>query len=190
MAPANRLRRSQRERLRATEDLLATKIQTRDHFAVTPEQFWDEVFFDETYNQKLYTDALGFTGLDIQKMEGGPGEARHRVMVAEPKSEMPAVMKKIGGNSVAYAGTGPFDPKTGSWTYRVVTNKVGDKVKIGGKLWCEPKGDDGCIRIAEVEIEVKIFGVGGTIEKFIEKQTRESYEKTATFTNQWIAERA
>ena len=60
---------------------------------------------------------------------------------------------------------------------------------IGGTFWVEPRGDKKIERICECEVQVKIFGVGGVVESFIEKTTRESYEKTAAFTNRWLAEK-
>ena len=38
----------------------------------------------------------------------------------------------------------------------------------------------------ETAKEVKIFGLGGIFEKFLEKTMRESYQKAADFTNQWL----
>jgi hypothetical protein len=40
-----------------------------------------------------------------------------------------------------------------------------------------------------VDITVKIFGVGGAIESFIERTTRDSFEKAAIFTNEFIREK-
>jgi hypothetical protein len=50
----------------------------------------------------------------------------------------------------------------------------------------EPRGDKRIERICEVDISVNIFGVGGIVEKFVESETRDSYEKATVFTNDWI----
>ena len=59
-------------------------------------------------------------------------------------------------------------------------------MRIGGKFWVEPRGDKRIERICEVDISVNIFGVGGIVEKFVESETRDSYEKATVFTNDWI----
>ncbi len=60
-------------------------------------------------------------------------------------------------------------------------------MKIGGTLWVEPRGEKKIERICEVELEVNVFGIGGVVEKFIADTTRESYEKTALYTNDFLA---
>jgi hypothetical protein len=54
-------------------------------------------------------------------------------------------------------------------------------------MWVEPRGDKKVERVVEVDSTVKVFGVGGMIEKLIENATRQSYDQAAAFTNQWIA---
>jgi hypothetical protein len=39
-----------------------------------------------------------------------------------------------------------------------------------------------------MDVTVRIFGIGSVFEKFIEKQTRESHDKAAAFTNRFLAE--
>jgi hypothetical protein len=110
-------------------------------------------------------------------------------MKTEPKTQTPAVVEKLIGGSITYSETGRFDAKTGKWTYDITTSKLSDKIKISGTLWVEPRGEKKIERFCEIDIEVKVFGVGGTIEKFVADTTRESYEKTGRFTNAWIAKK-
>ncbi len=134
----------------------------------------------------LYLEGLGFKNYEpIELKEEADGSKRRRFR-AEPKSDAPAVVKKLVGDSLTYTETGSFDPKTKVWTYKVETSKMGDKIKIGGRYWLEPKGDKKVDRVCEVEISVDIFGVGGVVEGFIEGQTRESYEKATSYTNQFL----
>ena len=43
-------------------------------------------------------------------------------------------------------------------------------------------------RIIDMTVEVKIFGIGGMVERFVSKSMQENYDQAATFTNKWIAE--
>ncbi|MBZ0120480.1 MAG: DUF2505 domain-containing protein [Sandaracinaceae bacterium] len=166
------------------------KFTIKNVFDTDVDSYWNKCFFDREYNERLYSrEGLDFHSFAILEQTGGPGENRTRVLRTEPKSDAPAVVKKLIGDSLAYTEKGSWDAKTKTWSYQITTSKLADKIHIGGKFWVEPRGPKQCERISEVEIEVKIFGVGGTIEKFVEKTTRESYQKTYQFTQKYIQEK-
>ena len=165
------------------------KFTCANIFNTDTETYWTRIFFDPAYNSALYLEALGFKGFEILELTGEPGGDRMRRMKTEPKTQAPAVVEKLIGGSITYSEVGHFDAKTGKWTYVITTSKLSDKIKISGTLWVEPRGDKKIERFCEIDIEVKVFGVGGAIEKFVADTTRESYEKTGRFTNAWIAKK-
>ena len=165
------------------------KLRCSNIFNCDADTFWTKLFFDREYNEGLYKGALGFKDFKLLELTGEPGGDRTRKMLTEPKTDAPAVVTKLIGGGLTYTETGRLDAKTGKWIYEIATSKLSDKVKIKGQLWVEPRGDRKVERIGEIEIEVKIFGVGGAIEKFIADTTRDSYEKTATYTNDFIAKK-
>lgn len=163
------------------------KFTCRNIFNTDADTFWSKIFFDPEYNRSLYVDTLNFTKWETLSLTGENGGARTRKQLLEPKSEAPAVITKLIGGSIQYIEEGRFDPTNRIWTYDISLSKMGDKVRIGGKFWVEARGDKRIERFCDVDIKVDVFGVGGVIEKFVEKETRDSYEKTTTFTNAWIA---
>jgi hypothetical protein len=165
------------------------KFTIRDVFNTDVDTYWSRIFFDPEYNERLYKEGLDFAGYELIELTGEPGERRTRKLRTEPKSDAPAVVRKLIGDSLTYTETGQWDPAKKLWTYSIVTSKLADRLRIGGRLWAEPKGDKKMERVAEIEIEVKILVGSGTIEKFIEKTTRESYVKATAFTNQFIADK-
>lgn len=168
---------------------MATNFTLRDVFDTDVDTYWDRIFFDAEYNERIYREALGFKSFTILEQTGEPGQVRTRTMRTEPAADAPAVVRKMIGDSFSYTERGTFDPSTKIWTYSITTSGMPEKIKIGGRLWAEPQGDRKCVRVAEIGIEVKIFGVGSAIEKFIEKTTRDSYVKATAFTNRFIAEK-
>lgn len=164
------------------------KFTVRNQFDTNVDTYWNEIFFSEEYNSRLYREGLGFKGFELIELTGEKGQRRTRKLRTEPAADAPAVVRKLIGDSLSYTETGSWDPATKVWSYSISTSKLSEKIRIGGRLWAEPKGDK-LERIAEIEIEVKILGVGGTIEKFLEKTTRESYVKATAFTNRFIAEK-
>ena len=165
------------------------KFTVRNTFNTDVDTYWREIFFSEEYNSRLYAEALGFKGFELIELTGSTGERRTRTMRTEPAADAPAVVRKLIGDSLTYTERGTWEPETKLWSYAIETNKLSDKVYIGGTLWAEPRGDGRCERIAEIEIQVKVFGVGGAVERFIEKTTRDSYVKAAKFTNEFIDEK-
>ncbi|AKF04554.1 DUF2505 domain-containing protein [Sandaracinus amylolyticus] len=165
------------------------KFTLKNIFETDKDTFWAKVFFDEEYNRRLYLEALGFKGYELLELKELPGGVRTRRIRTEPKSEAPAVVTKLIGGDISYTEEGRWDPSTGIWKYTITTSKLSDKISIAGTFWVEPRGDKRIERICENDIQVKIFGVGGTVEGFIEKTTRDSYAKTEAFTNAFIREK-
>lgn len=168
---------------------MATKFTLRNTFETDADTYWSKVFFDPEYNKRLYLDALGFKGFELLDLTGEHGGVRTRKIKVEPKTDAPAVVTKLIGGDITYVEEGRFDPATKIWSFQTVPSKLSDKIRITGKFWVEPRGDKRIERLCETDIEVKIFGVGGTVEGFIEKTTRDSYAKTEAFTNAFIREK-
>gem|GEM_PF-40330 len=166
----------------------AMKATYKHTFNTDVDTYWSKIFFSTDYNERLFRDVLKFQ-YELVELTGEPGGPRRRRVRIEPKTEAPAVVKKLIGDSIGYLEEGSFDPAARKWTYKITTSKLTEKISINGTFWAEPRGDKKIERICEVELKVDIFGVGGAIEKFIAETTGQSYEKAWQFTNQYIAEK-
>ena len=165
------------------------KFEVRNVFDTDVETYWNEIFFSEEYNARMYSEALGFSSFELLELTGEKGGDRRRRFRTEPAADAPAVVRKVVGDRLSYTETGEWRASTGIWTYAIETSQASDRVQIGGRLWAEPTEDGRCMRVAEINVSVKIFGVGTVIEKFIERTTRDSYVKASAFTNRFIAEK-
>jgi len=168
---------------------MATHFTVRHTFrGVDVDTFWEKIFFNAEFNEKLYKGQLGFTEYRvIEQNEDDKGVVTRKVHQT-PKSDAPAVVKKLVGDSVSYTEEGRFDPASKRWRYTIKPSKMADKIRIGGEFWVEQRGEDSVERICTVDLEVKVFGVGKAVEGFIEKQTKDSYEQAAKFTQRFIGE--
>ena len=165
------------------------RFRCQNVFNCDAETYWTKIFFDTEYNDALYRNVLGFKAFEVQELTGETGGDRTRRTYTEPKADAPAVVTKLIGGGLAYTERGRFDAKAQKWSYEITTNKLSDRVRIGGTLWVEPRGDRRIERICEVDLEVKVLGIGGVVEKYIADTTRDSYEKTAVYTNEFIAKK-
>ena len=157
-------------------------------FDIDEQNFWDKLFFDEAYNKALFADHLKF-GYQVLQYDREPDGSVRRRVECTPPIELPAVVKKVVGESTAYVEDGRFDPKTRRFTVDIVPKVGADMSKNRAVLWVEARGPKRCERIVDIDSTVKVFAVGKVIEAFIEKQTRATYDAAAAFTQKWIAEK-
>jgi hypothetical protein len=151
--------------------------------------FWNEIFFTEEYNRRLFKEALGFPVWELKKNED-KGERVERIVDVVPKlADLPAPIKKVVGENVGYREEGVFDKQARRYRINIVPNKLGDKLTVKGELWVEPVGEGKCKRIFDAVVSAKIFGIGGMIEKRLITDMQESYAAGARFTNKYIAEK-
>ena len=159
----------------------------RHTFNTDADTFWGKIFFDPDYNETLFLKHLGFTSYKLLELDKQPDGSVTRRVECTPKVEIPAAVKKVIGDTASYVETGRFDPKTKRFSVEVQPRVAADRIKTKVSMWVEPRGDKQVERVVEVDSTVKVFGVGGVIEKLIENATRTSYDQAAAFTNQWIA---
>jgi hypothetical protein len=152
---------------------------------VSPETFWQRLFFDRDYNTGLY-QALGFAHCDVESLETSAEGRVRRVIKAVPPLKAPELVRRKLEGRLYYREDGTYDPRTGLWTFKIVPSVGSESTKISGVIRAEPEAA-GMRQIVELSTHVSAFGVGGVIERVIEKNTRESYRLTAQYTNDYVA---
>ena len=163
------------------------RFELAHHYAMSPDAFWERLFFDPAFNDALYLEGLGFDAVSLDREDVQPDGARTRVLRVTPRLAMPGPVRKLLGDRFSYHEHGAFDPVRRAFTARIVLSRLADRIHIEHTMWLEPAPDGGSTRKASATVDVTIFGVGRIFEMFAEKSIRESYEKAARFTNQWWA---
>lgn len=158
-------------------------------FNCSEDTFWDKVFWDDGYNDRMFSEALKFPVHDRVRQDD-KGDTIERVIDVVPKlGDMPAALKKVIGEGVGYREDGVFDKKTRHFKVKITPNKLSDKMTITGEFFTEPAGDGKCKRVFNCTAVAKIFGVGGMLEKRIMADMQQSYDTAAKFTNQYLKEK-
>ena len=165
---------------------MSTTITLRHTFAIDEASYWDKLFFDPTYSRRLYLEALEFVRFDPSEAVTESDGSRTLRVAMEPKNDAPAVVQKLAG-TLAYVEEGGWNATDRVYRFTLTPSKLADKVKMSGSIRVSPRGEREIERIVEVRTEVKLFAVGGVFESFIEKTTRDSWEKNAVFTRAYIA---
>jgi len=148
--------------------------------------FW-KVFFDKTFNEELFRKALGFPEYSILEQRETDKETFRKVS-GQPKMDLPGPVAKLFGSGFRYTEEGRLDKTKQLWSWKMTPSTLTDKLRNEGTMRIEPIGDSKVRRIASIEIEAKVFGVGGLIESSSEKQLRSGWDQSAVFMNKWIAD--
>jgi len=158
-------------------------------FDTDADTFWGRLFFDPAYNEALFAGHLKFNQYRVLELDREPDGSIHRRVECAPPIELPAVAKKIVGDSTSYVEDGRFDPKTKRFAVEVVPRVGADVIKTHVTLRVEPRGDKRIERFADVDNTVKVPIAGRLVEAFIQKQTQLVYDSAAEFTNRWIRDK-
>jgi hypothetical protein len=160
------------------------ETSVRYQFPISPATYMNEVYLNAEFTRSMYLDGLMFEKADIVSHETVGGRV-HRSLQVRPKMNAPAIVKKVLGATQEYLEAGELDESGLLWTYTVTPSTLASKITIAGSLRVVPTAD-GCEAQYTGNFNVKIFGAGGAIEKFMVGQFTDNLEKQSRFTRQWI----
>ena len=158
-------------------------------FNCSEDTFWGKVFFNDEYNERLFKGILKFPTWRVIRSQDGENATERVIEASPPIGDLPGPLKAVIGDNAGYEEHGVFDKKTRRYKVRVIPNRLGEKISVNVEMWLEPAGEGKCRRIAKASATAKIFGVGGMLEKKLLSDLERSYEKSASFTNTFVAEK-
>ena len=166
------------------------KVTTRHVLATDARSYW-ELFFDDPFTERLVIDGLGCDFCEISDQRGDLETSYARTVRSGNRIDAPGPVRKVVGDRITFRESGTWSAGTGRWVFRIEPEAaaLAGKVGIEGSLRLEPRGEGSIERICDVDIAVRIRGIGGLIEKFIVHHTRQSQDRTADFTRDWLARR-
>ena len=151
--------------------------------------FWEKVFFDAEYNRRLFYDELHF-GEWTELEQKHDGDRVHRfVRALPPAPDLPGPLKAALGNGVGYEERGVFDRQKNRYEARVKPNSLSDRVSVELVFRTEPVGENKCRRFVDGTINARVMLVGGMLEQRMIYDLQRSYDKSAVFTNRFVAEK-
>lgn len=159
-------------------------------FHCSEDTFWNKLFLDDEYNRRMFLDHLRFSVWKVLSQDEQGSQVRRVIQAAPPLGDVPDLLRPVIGSSVEYQEHGTLDREAQRYQVRVVPGRLSDKVRIELEMTTRPEGPDRCRRMVRGEVRAKIFGVGGLLEKKLVSDLTRSYEKSAAFTNQFLAEKA
>jgi len=161
------------------------KFSFTDEISCDADTFW-KIFLDKSLNEKVYLEDLEFVEFSIIDQRETQAEIV-RQWQGQPSWEWIGPVTKLFGVTLRLTEQGRLDAATKLWTYKWIPNTLSDKVRVEGSMRIEPAGNHKVIRIIEVEVEARIFGLGGLMESVCEKRFRQICDRSGLFMNRWIA---
>jgi len=165
-------------------------FRTDNVLECSAETYWGKIFLDDEYNRRLFFDELHFTEWrEIDRKE--VGGKMHRVLKASPPvGDVPAALKAVVADGAGYEERGVLDTKGQRYEVNAIPNRLADKISIKVTMATTPTPDGRCRLIVTGEVTARIFVIGGLLEQRLVNDLRRSYEKTAAFTNRFVAEKS
>ena len=161
---------------------MTRRFQVRHPIHATSERFWRVIHHGKEFMRTLYIEELGY-GYEIREDNKETGVRRTYIT---PKVDAPAAIVRVMGDSISFEEQGKLGPGP-RYEFRVVPNKFTDKIDISGAMTTEPRGEGECDRVVDFEVTCGIFGIGGIVERFVEKEIVKGYNDSAGFTNDFLA---
>lgn len=162
------------------------KMNVRHHLPAPPEVAWREIF-SEAYSAAIAAHAGTSSVILSEEVRDGKRLVRSQVTLAKELSG--AAAKVMGSKHLIYILEERIDDASHTVQWRVLVDKVSDKVKAQGVFKIEP-ADNGCERIIQGEVKVAVPFIGRKIEAGIAAELEKSYEATAVFAAQWLSDKS
>ena len=167
---------------------MTIELENRQTFDVSVETYWRELCLSLEYQERLYCEALGCRRMDVLEHSGDFETGMHRKLRFEKPLDAPAAITKLFGSAVTIEEHSEFDAKQQRWSYRMVPAVMADRIDIRGVV--QTGENNGKVeQIAHNTVSVRLLGLGGIIEHFVAKSTKEGTADKTNFTRRYIAEK-
>ncbi len=162
------------------------KFRTEAKFDHISLEDFEELYFNEDFNQAM-CKRVNLSRI-VVRMERDD-EKLDRVLRIGPDRELPTAVKKVlKADRLEYEERLSYRWGSYEAKWETVPSVLASKVDARGSIKFQKAGD-GVLRIADGEIQVKLLGVGGMVEKLVVADVEKSFKDAADFTQQWIDER-
>lgn len=164
-----------------------TPLHIEHTFDVAPRAY-GSIYFDEAFSIEL-CEALHI-GRELLLLERTGSRVVRHVRCA-PVRDLPGpVAKLLQGQAFHYREEIDFDLNALRGTWRVVPGIFADKVDASGTLDFLDAGGDRVTRVVKGGVDLRLFGIGALVERFVVAEVVRSYEDAAKRTREILARRA
>lgn len=153
---------------------------TKEHRIELSASRFIECSFEPEFLKRMNLSAMGVQTFETQSrdVDGDIWTIKNRVT---PADNMPGFIKKLVGQSFYYDEVVTHKKGSDTITATMTPSVLRDKFKMSYTLRVHPLGESACRRVMDWDIEIKIFGIGGQVEKFAAGQVESGLEQSASY---------
>lgn len=159
------------------------EVILRHEIFCTEEDYWEKCVWTREFNHGLYVTTLGFPRYEVQAENESGNIRTRRTLIEPPVAGLPGPLKKAVGDKLSYVEDATFDKAKRVYEFRVMPSVFPDKTRVWGNLFCEGWNGKSFTRVSKINVEVKVFGIGGVVEDRIMEDLKRSYDVGEKWTN-------
>jgi Protein of unknown function (DUF2505) len=157
-------------------------------FECSVDTFWDHVFFNLAFNQRLFIERMRFERWEETSHTPTADGFRRVVEVVPRVGDLPAAIKGLMKEGTGYREEGEFFRSQSLYRVRAIPQTLADRIHISGDMRVETLAPNRCRRTYVGQVEAKVFGVGGIIENRILDDIDKGYQRGQEVTELWLRE--
>ncbi|MCS6912606.1 MAG: DUF2505 domain-containing protein [Myxococcales bacterium] len=160
------------------------RVHKEHRIECTPQRFF-ELMFDPEVERRMSIEGMGNQDLQLleRSVDRSPWRMRCRIT---PRDNLPGFVRKLVGAVFTLEEERTYQPGTDQAQGTMTPSALRDKVRMVYTLRLVPEGHGACRRIMDWEVEVRLFGVGGSIEQFAAAEIERGLDASARFLNQLL----
>ncbi len=159
------------------------KFAIEHHFAIDVDAF-EAIYFDEEYWRALGRELK--LGRELLTLERTDARIVRHIRCAPDQDPDTPEGKALAENKASFVEELEWDRRAHKGTWRTIPNLLRDRVKTHGTIEFRATGG-GTTRIVRGEVNAKLWGFGGLVEKRVVAEIERSYDRAQAFTEAWIA---
>lgn len=156
-------------------------------FDCDAERYW-RAFFSDEYNRAL-DERMKMTRTVLERAEDDAG-IRRRVRFELGARDLPALVKKVAGDSIGYEERSVWRRAESAMEIAVEPSipALKGKFEMTGTFRVVPDRPGKVRREIRANVTVRVPLLGGQLERLVAEELRKSYDATAAFTRTWLSE--
>jgi len=163
------------------------KITSQQTFHVDLVRYF-ELLVDGETRARREVEGSGSVSYRVLSRTVEGGVCRYRAELVS-RVDAPAAVRKIIGQTSRMEEEITFREGGNVAQVRYRTDSLGDRARLEGELRARAAGPGRTEVTLDLTVEIKMFGLGGIIEKMIDKELREHLAKDVAFVNAHLASR-
>jgi hypothetical protein len=146
---------------------------------------WEALFFDEDFAAALGRELR--LGRELIKLERTDARIVRHVRCVPDQDPNTPEGKALADNKASFVDELDWDRRARRGEWRTIPWLLPDRVRTRGTIEVTPAPGGGVRQVVRGEVDAKLWGFGGLVERRSVIEIEKSYAQAAIFTNAWLS---